>query len=440
MSTRAICLRLCLVMLSAFAILAGPLDAQQTWKVHCAGAYGAQFLDLPPALAAASPGDTILVIAGPAYSSCTIPLPQGYTAPLIDKGVNIVGLFVGIPPGNNTPTRAPLGGPINIANIPAGQKLVITNINVQHRVDVSPIGSPITITDCDGTVLIEDLNFMNLGMYGQVFRIERCDNVILRGCSFRLGGAPLFVIDSSVLMTTSFIVYDGPSWFPPWAYTLSTPAMELTRSSVTLVGSDVRGPGVVIAGYPPMAAAVVRNSTLRIGAASTLRGGMYPGAPPGTGWDPYNYTPAYVIHWAFGPSAVEKDPRAPAFNYGLQPPPVLTPIDETFHDWVVADEYYHVRVVGPVNGYALLCVSDMIVPTPSPLGTLGIDPLVAQPISLVALPASTGVYNWTFFCPSQVQNGYAFALQSLTLSTAGTFGLTQPSPLTVAWDKTAYPQ
>jgi hypothetical protein len=57
-----------LVAIIAFLCVDPP--AQQMWKVCCSGAYGAQFTDLPPAVAAAAPGDTILVYYDVAGGVC----------------------------------------------------------------------------------------------------------------------------------------------------------------------------------------------------------------------------------------------------------------------------------------------------------------------------------------------------------------------------------
>jgi hypothetical protein len=215
-------------------------------------------------------------------------------------------------------------------------------------------------------------------------------------------------------------------------WTVPTETMNLLRSNVTLVGSSVEGYGYS-GNYPAQPAAIVDSSTMRIGATSLFRGGAAQGAQ-GYWWE---FTqPAWFVG---GPSVVEKDPRSPMTNYFPAHLPIITPIDETYHDWIVADENYNVRVAGPSGGFAALCVSSMLYPTPSPLGTLGIDPFAAQVVDFVALPQPDGIYNWTFFCPSTVPSGFAFAFQSLTLSPTGVFGLTEPSPLTVAWDEGRIP-
>lgn len=64
----------------AILALAASVPSQRTWKVHHAGGPGVDFTDLPPAVAAASPGDEIWV-----YSQTGTTLPY-YTPAIIDKG------------------------------------------------------------------------------------------------------------------------------------------------------------------------------------------------------------------------------------------------------------------------------------------------------------------------------------------------------------------
>ncbi len=426
-----------MAILVVATLLVASLEAQQTWKVNCSGNYGAHFTDLPAAVAAAAPGDSILI-----YGVVGGPCGANYSAATIDKPLHISGFQVGQQPGNNVPTQVPLLGTLFVTGIAAGEQVTLSNIFLQHAnlqppapILISP--ASIVITDCAGTVLLEDVFYRNLGSSGQDVRIERSDHVVIRGCDFYIGGDPLRIVDSTVLMTNTLVQYDPP-WPPPpiwpWpvGYTTFTESIFLQRSQLTMVASLVRA----IGGQPPQNAVVMDTSTMRIGASTFVRGGLGPNAqsPP---W-PTDYAPVYRFVGT-GPSVVYKDPRAPILFGPPTPPPVSAPVHETFHDWVVADEFYQVRVMGPVGGFAGLMVGDMTAPITTPLGLLGIDPGTAQIVHLAQLSSTNGFFGWTFFCPPTVPNGYAFCLQSLVLSPTGELGLTEPSPLTVAWDKTRIP-
>jgi hypothetical protein len=421
--------------LIAFWLCSGGLVAQQVWKVDCSGSPGSHFTDLPAAVAAAVPGDTILVYTGMG----TPPLGfQGYTAPTIDKPLRIVGFHVGAPPGTNEPTQVIMRGPLQIMGIAANEQVVLSNLYLPHWPQPAwPLGTTIRVADCTGSVLFEDMDFQNSGFAGQSIRFERCAHVVLRGCSFRIGGGALEFVDSNALLTTTSVRQNGPIMlpFPPPSgpgYMWSTESLYLERSTVTVVGSFVEGIGEV--GIQPLRpAARMIDSTLRIGATSIVRGGLATGAPPLPNWT--YYAPAY--QFAGGTNTVLKDPRAPQFNFLI--PPTITAIDETYHDWIVADEWYHVRTVGPIGGFACLAVGNMMVPAPSPWGTLGLDPTTALIVDVVPLSAPLGLHEWTFFCPNTVPNGFAFCFQSLTISPTGVLGLTEPSPLAVAWDKDRIP-
>lgn len=418
------------IVLTLLALPSG-LVGQQTWKVDCWGGAGSHFTDIPPAVAAAAPGDTILVYYTVGGGSCGY-----YTAPIITKPLQIIGFKVGEPPGNNTPTVIAISGALSISNIPAGQHVCLSNVYISHWV-TSPgqAGSPIQIADCAGIVVLENIIFANIGTPAQHLEITRCDHVVLRGCNFAIGGDPIQITDSNVLLSTT-LVYDQPP-FPLGGvgYTATTESLRLLRSTVTLSGSNVFGATAWGFGLPQRSAATLEDSTLRIGASCTLRGGRIPGT---TGTSPQHFTAAYQFVGT-GPSLVEKDARAPAFSYVPGQDPVITPIHETFHDWVVADEWYTVRVLGPQNGFVLLTIGSMSFPTPSPLGELGIDLATLVPVELVALTHPDGVYTWQFHCPSWVAVDAASAFQSATLAPTGEFGVTTPSPLIPAWDKTAIP-
>jgi hypothetical protein len=102
-------------MNALYSITAGLLSVglflgQQTWLVNCQGGPGIDFTDLPQAVAAAAPGDTIWVFTTP--TGCPGGANPWYTAPTIDKPLNILGFYVNptLPPPGAFPTGTPLRG------------------------------------------------------------------------------------------------------------------------------------------------------------------------------------------------------------------------------------------------------------------------------------------------------------------------------------------
>ncbi|MEZ6037457.1 MAG: hypothetical protein R3F29_08255 [Planctomycetota bacterium] len=399
--------------------------AQQTWKVSSSLGYGAQFSDLPQAVAAAAPGDVIWV-----YS--VYPLmgfSNLYTAPTIDKPLTIIGFNVGLTGGSNDPTSVGLQGPLAITGIPAGERVVVTNVSMSSQ---WPVVSTISISDCAGSVILDDLVWNTWGVQGLGVEIDNCVDVVLRGAEFWLGSEAIEIRNSNVLMTTC--------WVEPWTawgtYTTTAESIYLQNSKLTLAGSVVTARG----GPAPLSAVVLDNSTLHVSPTTLVRGGYIAGTP---GTSPGHFAPACLLTGT-GTNEVQHDLRSPPTNYGTVQPTV-TWQNEVIHDWVVADELFHVQVSGPPLGFAVLALGDYTpwanASTPgAPIsGQLALDPFTAQAIDVVYFPTGWANFEWTFHCPALAENGHAFALQALTLSPAGEFGWTIPSPLTVGWDKSRTP-
>jgi hypothetical protein len=89
-------------------LLTSALPCQRTWIVDASNGTGANFTDLPPAFAAASAGDTILVRAG-AYSTASV-----------NKPLRVLGA-----PGALLGTGNPC---LTISGIPAGATFVLSDV------------------------------------------------------------------------------------------------------------------------------------------------------------------------------------------------------------------------------------------------------------------------------------------------------------------------
>jgi hypothetical protein len=396
------------------------LGSQATWKVHCSGAYGAQFTDLPAAVAAASPGDTILV-----YTTNTT-YCNYYNAPVIAKGLHIVGLNV----GNAGPYRAPLRGSLVIVGLPLGQQVTISGIEISHgtfpdRADIIAIG-------CDGDITIDNaVYYANNFMTSSYVHFERCRSVTIRGSYMSQGMYPMTVIDSTLLLSGTTIGHVGPSsshyigelfWGIPTPVTVE--GMRLVRSNVTMANSLVIGSDYLDFGNAARPGASLEDSVLRVGPGSNLTSGYSPG------W-PY-FTQGYTTT---GQSRVERDPRSGISGLtSVQPPPVPTTLHSVDQAEATAGQPLLVRVAGPTNGFALLAVSDWSsLPTLTPFGDFFLDPFSFQLLDVLACPAPDGAVTQTYLVPVTTPNGHAYAFQALTLAPNGELGLTIPSPFTVGW-------
>src|SRR5436190_6926383 len=133
------------------AILGVSAAAQQIWKVHCTGAYGAQFTDLPPAVAAAAPGDEIRV-----FGTYPAPICPAYSATIITKPLRIVGFTVGTVTSTQ-PNGVGLRGTMVIVGIPAGQRVVLSSLGIVH--EQFPATAGIVAVDCAGDILLEHVGY-----------------------------------------------------------------------------------------------------------------------------------------------------------------------------------------------------------------------------------------------------------------------------------------
>lgn len=413
----------------AFCFLGTPaaLAAQQVWKVHNGTLPGAHFTDLPQAVAAAAPNDLILVYHGGGGGTF-------YTAATIDKPLVIMGFSV-MPPGpsGEEPLPAIFGGLFTVTGIPFGQRVVIANCNVSQIMPSPPPPAGIHISGCGGEVILEGFHFLSYGLTNSTLRIENSDNVVLRGCEFLLGGSPIDVTNSRVLITTTRIEHTNPTGYPtpPFPgfpiFTQTADGMRVTDSDVTIVNSLVRG-SQAISGYGPGYGArkgvQLVSGTVTVGPGASLRGGALLSGGETSGYSIADPTTGFVY----------KDTRGNIPFPWPPVPPLATTLHTMLHAWPIAGDIALFDIWGPPGGFALVVFGDRLpAPVPTPLGELWFDPAAAEPVDLVALQGATGEYSWVRSLPLTAPVGYPFVLQALTLDPVGTLALTVPSPFTVAY-------
>lgn len=282
-------------------------SAQNLRRVNCDGDPAAHFTDLPAAVAAASPGDTIWayrLVSG----SCT----ATFTAPVITKPLRIFG-FLADPSGIG-PTRINLRGPLVILGLGPGQRVEVAGFSVSgHNGSVVQDVGAIVAFDCPGELLLDNVAVVSLGGPDTFVHFGRCANVVVRGCEMILGGSPITCIDSSVLFTSTLVYHTPPELIWSVAYAATTEGLRVRASTVTLTGSVVRGSHRFFSSpnWVWRPGAVVESGQVRVGPASYLEGGR------DTLW-PGTSAPAYqILNPTVG--SVVQDPRG-TIGYPPMPP------------------------------------------------------------------------------------------------------------------------
>ena len=139
---------------------------QRTWVVDMIGRAGTDFSDIPAAVAAAAPGDRVLVRSNGLYA---------YTSPTIDKPLDLVSI------NTHDPQRAfavDLTGVLRVRSIPLGTAVRISGFSLMADISV-PWG--MEVSGCDGLCIsrastnprsastIPAMCFVIVATYGSIF-------------------------------------------------------------------------------------------------------------------------------------------------------------------------------------------------------------------------------------------------------------------------------
>ena len=200
----------------------------RVWIVDVANGAGTNFTNLPPAEAAAAPGDVLLVRAG-RYSPFTT-----------SKGIAVLGV-----PGQTIVTASFLGE-LAVNGLPAGQTFVAHGLSIAAAFSGSY--ARFDLVACAGSVHLHRIDGLASvgGSWGLVVRAIGCAYVSLLECG--LVGGPLasafsVIADASDVSIVSSRLIGGNALYDPRG--LSWPAndaLELVRGSrVFVVGTTLRG-------------------------------------------------------------------------------------------------------------------------------------------------------------------------------------------------------
>lgn len=388
--------------------LAASASAQATWVVDFERRPGWDFMDVPEAVAAASPGDRILV----RYNSTRV-----YAAPLIDKPLDLVALTV-----SGTFGRVALRGLLQIRGIAVGQAVRMRGFEVLHS--LTP-GWGIDVRDCDGLIHLDSIYEFPAGIVGAMDEFRNCRSLRLHACDLTAKGSPILFQNCAVEASScSFLAVEGagvPSPSPLY-FGLSADAVRLVDSTLTMNNCAVFGADQTFFLQPTKALDLLR-STVSVGPTC----GVYGGYRQNIGYDPF----------ATGTGTIRHDPRA---VFGGQAPwnLYIPMIQEWRHETVCTkverNRTFDAAIVGPPHGFGILALSFPL-PTPQPtwLGELGIDPNQISWIAAGALD-QRGRAVRTLFCHADVPLEPFYAFQSGWLAPDGTFSLGRPVVFSVGWE------
>lgn len=230
---------------AAFILAIGTAAAQHTYVVDHRGGAGVDFTDLPPALAVAVAGDTILVRSH----------ANPYSGGTIGKGITLAS-DTSVAPGTS-PTLAGTG--LVIANVPLGEAVLVRGFECSNAT-----GTGLVVSNCQGRIQLDGLACFGLAKPGIV--VQQSASLTARGCSLR--GAPaVHVSNSRIALDTCDLIgrpYDiaAPN-LPP------LPALIADAAIVSVSGGVWQGGGASFAPPVPSASAIVASN----GSALDVRGG-----------------------------------------------------------------------------------------------------------------------------------------------------------------------
>lgn len=418
-----------LVLAHLMLLFASVLVGQRTWTVYSNGGPGIDFPDVPQAVAAAAPGDTILAVSD---SSST----RRFTAPVIDKPLSLIG-------------TSPLGGVslegvLEVRGIPSGGRVVLANIGLAQPVWTPPAPPPargIWVHDCQGAVHLQYVSVGSYGLANTIVQFVDCAQLTLHVCYLTAPGsgstAPHPPPECSVLfrrcnatILQSEFYSAGPQPFIPPPIMQTANSLYLDNSDVRLVGCIAIGKSELTFTYtqcPARYAVVQSGGTLTIGPATQLVGGatndpLFPREPA---VDSVNN------------GVVILDPNAYLlpYPYGCLCPIVHTrTIPAVLLERPIHNQPYRVQVHGLAGSLAILAIANRLdAGIPTPFGALLLDPQWIS-IAAVGLLDAQGSAEFNFNMHRSVPMNVLWAFQAGLIDNHGIPLLSLPAAFTVAWE------
>ena len=394
--------------LLAVAVLALAAAGQSTWIVDRLMRPGYQFDDLPAAIAAAAPGDTLLLRATTSRADDA----DAYTAsPIQGKGISIVGeVGIGLPPVR-------VVGIWSISGIPSGQEMLLRSIVVDGSdVLARNLSYGINAINCQGVLVLERVTVLphgrlHLTQWTNGSRFIDCRLIVLRDCYVDRGDIRWIFLRSKVMMSNTTFVQSHPAASAlngSLSDTMILDASEFYAASSTIQGSNG------VSGFLSVAWAIglYSNATVVASSGTSLVGGV----------NSFGRT-----HWTYDYGLVQVPPRTSTLRYdpsvqliGGQGQAGMIEIQELQTGLQTLESPGQITVVQhtpPLAPTFLLMGSLQTTPWTHIIGPVYID--VTNVWSDLQIAPASGVLSRTFSIPPTIPVGQWAGIQAFALDSTG---------------------
>ncbi|MFQ5505705.1 MAG: hypothetical protein ACE5F1_13045 [Planctomycetota bacterium] len=246
----------------AVGLASGLASGQKTWIVDKNNGPGTHYTDLPPAVAAAAHGDTIILRSGT------------YNATTIGKGLAILGRSGAV-------IRAGffIGPPLRINGIPAGKIFRMRNVRVQDQ--LLALNGVLEIKGNLGSVHLQGVTVSTTNVHprGPVMRIQDSKAVTLNSCASPTGctisGSKVMINGGSYHGTNAYTQWGHGCWDVPSSAALIVSSSTVQMTQLQVTGGN--GHASCWSTNPPIAGSPAVKATgsriLALGSSSTLSAG-----------------------------------------------------------------------------------------------------------------------------------------------------------------------
>lgn len=382
------------VLAFALCVAAPECAAQRTWLVDWYGS--GDFRDLPPAVAAASPGDTIAV-ANPDLNR--------YSAVVIDKGITLMQTYNYL-----------IQLDVQVARLPAGQRFALIGWGGVYGLRFTDCAGDIHLDRCDMFPRFDRARFSCV--------IERCQNVSVNASSLR----DVQVRDSRVVFNRG-----GLTGYASPLGTFATPGLFMENSVVDVADCLVFAENVSVSSASPNPAPGVDMRGGRL--VLTGRAG-YALVQGGVACCDFSVTPSRVV--------VAPALQSTAGEIVLDPGPNLAPHGGVAHRGGAtlrtetvgflrqltlpypASTVLDTELYAPPGASAVVCASLPSRPLPTPFGEFWLDPAGLVVVSSGVTDSAGQMLQRFAGLNASIVTGQVLLWQGAYLD-AGGLGLTVPA-------------